>query len=179
SPAPKMVAPQALALEPELVVEPDRRLVVGEDVQLEFFDLAFKGPFDGLLEQPSADALTPVPGRHHQAESGHVMARRVGVAREREPADDPALVLGHEDRGVRGAPDSAQVPPFLPHVAPVSLGDQPGLGLGADRAAKLDESSGVGGDGAPNDEPRHTTTPPWPAPPGAPPAGEPPPSPPP
>src|SRR5262249_29418129 len=121
------------------------------------------GPFDGLLEQPSADALTPVPGRHHQAEIGHVMARRVGVTSEREPAHDPALVLGHEDRGVRGAPDGAQVPPFLPHVAPVSLGDQPGLGLGADRAAKLDESSGVGGYGAPNDEPGHTTTTPWPA----------------
>src|SRR5262249_57640926 len=104
SPAPKMVAPQALALEPELVVEPDRRLVVGEDVQLEFFDLAFKGPFDGLLEQPSADALTPVPGRHHQAEIGHVMARGVGVTSEREPAHDPALVLGPQDPAASPAP---------------------------------------------------------------------------
>src|SRR3954470_18535761 len=49
-----MAAPQALALEAEVLVEPDRRLVVREHVQLELFHAGLAGPGQGAVEERAA-----------------------------------------------------------------------------------------------------------------------------
>ena len=92
-----VVLAEALALEAELLVELDRRLVPGEDVQLELADAGLARPRDRLLEQRAADAAAAVARGDHQAEVGDVAARRVRIAGEREPPDDRAVVLGDED----------------------------------------------------------------------------------
>src|SRR5207302_183286 len=48
--AAEVVAPQALALEAELFIKLDCRLVVREHVQLELFDSGLTGPFDRTPE---------------------------------------------------------------------------------------------------------------------------------
>ena len=63
--AAEVTPPQAFALEAELLVQLDRRLVVREYVQLELLDLTFPCPFDRLLEQRSADPPAPVAGGDH------------------------------------------------------------------------------------------------------------------
>src|SRR5688500_14786800 len=54
-PAPVVILAQPLALEAELLVELDRRLVPGEDVQLELADARVASPRDRLLQQGTAD----------------------------------------------------------------------------------------------------------------------------
>ena len=68
-----------------------------------------------------------------------MLARRVRVARERDAADDPVGGLGDEHGRVRVAADGPQVAALLRRGAPLAVGDQPALRLGADRAGELDE----------------------------------------
>ena len=51
--------------------------------------------------------------RDHQPEVGHVRARRMGVARDRQAADDPPRRLRDEHGRVRRAADRAQVAPLV------------------------------------------------------------------
>src|SRR5689334_8253299 len=84
---PQVVAlAEALALEAERVVERNRRLVPGKDVELELPDTGALRPRHRLVEQAPADSAPSVAGRHHQAEIGDMSARRVDVTRERESA---------------------------------------------------------------------------------------------
>ena len=59
---------EALALEAELLVELDRRLVPGKHVQLELVDARVEGPRDRLLEQGAADAAAAEPTRSPEGE---------------------------------------------------------------------------------------------------------------
>ena len=102
-----MVLAQPLALEAELLVEADRRLVPGEDVQLELAHAGLARPRDRLLEQCTADAAAAVPVGDHQAEVGDVAARLVRIAGDRQSPDDHAVFLGDEDGRV-GMPLSAR-----------------------------------------------------------------------
>ena len=100
-------------------------------------------------------------GGDHQAEVGDVAARAVRVARDREPADDRAVVVGDEDGGIRVPAERAQVAALLPDAAPAVRVEQPGLGLAADRGAELDERRRVLR-ARRADLDRHPTTMPWP-----------------
>src|SRR5207244_12147729 len=60
----------ALPLEPEALVQLDRRLVPREDMQLELRDARVAGPLQGRVEQRRADATPAVRGGDHQAEVG-------------------------------------------------------------------------------------------------------------
>ena len=77
--------------------EPDRRLVPGEHVQLQLEHARAARPSVRLLEQRAADPAAAVARGDHQAQVGHMAARAVWIARDREPADDLALVLRDED----------------------------------------------------------------------------------
>ncbi len=66
-------------------------------------------------------------------------ARGMGVAREREPADDPLPVLGDEDGRVGMPPHRPQVAPLVGDAAPRLGGQQPRALLAADLARELDE----------------------------------------
>ena len=96
-----MIPAQALALEAELLVELDRGLVPGEDVQLQLADAGRARPRLRLLEQGAPDAEAAVRGGDHQPEVGDVAAGAVRVAGDREPGDDRAVVVGDEDGGIR------------------------------------------------------------------------------
>src|SRR5262249_5968263 len=148
--APEVASAQAFVLEAELLVEPDRRLVVREDVQLELLDAVLARPLDGLFEQGAPDAPAPVPRCDHQAEVGDVRARWVRIASERQARDDAVLVLGHVDGRVRRPARGPEVAPLVTDATPVALRDQPGLRLRADGTAELDEGSGITRCCAPN-----------------------------
>ena len=77
-------------------------------------------PSLGGGEQRGADAAAPVRRGDDEAEVGDVRARRVRVARERQPADDLAVELGDEERGVRVPAHRADVPPLVGDAAPGS-----------------------------------------------------------
>ena len=156
-----MVPAEALALEAELLVELDRRLVPGEDVQLELAHARLARPRDRLLEQRAADAAAAVAVGDHQAEVGDVAACLVRVAGDREAADDRAVVLRDEDRRVGVALQRAQVAALVGDAAPAVRVQQPALRLAADRRGELDERRGVVGR-AGRIETRHSTTIPWP-----------------
>src|SRR4051794_25682991 len=127
-----VAAPVALAVEPVLLVERDRRLVVREDVELELRDPDLARPADRRVEERGADAPPPVALGDHQAEVRDVEARRVRVAGEREPADDALGRLGDDDRGVAGAADRPDVAPLLARAPPAAGRDQPASRLRAD-----------------------------------------------
>ena len=114
--AASLVVPLAvsLALEAEGLVEAERRLVPGKDVQLELAHARVARPRDRVRR----GARVPTPRRRwlvgdHEAEVGDVPARRVRIAREREAPDDRSSVLGDEHGGVGVALDRAQVPPLV------------------------------------------------------------------
>ena len=87
----------ALALEAERLVERDRGLVPGEDVQLELADPGLARPVDGCLHERPPHALPARVARDHQADVGDVGARGMRVAPDREAADDrPVVALGDE-----------------------------------------------------------------------------------
>ena len=138
-----MPHPQAFAPEAELPVELERRLVPGEDVQLELVDARVAGPVDRLLEQCPADPAAPVADRDHQAEIGHVTAGGVRIARDREAADDRAVVLGDEDGRVRVALQRTEVAALLADAAPAVGVQQPALRLAADGCSERDERRGI------------------------------------
>src|SRR5262245_21158349 len=85
-------AAEALAHEPEGLVQVDRGVVPREDVQLELAHADLLRPRDRLVEQTAPDSAAPVGGGHHQSEIGDVRARRMRVAREREAGNDLTVV---------------------------------------------------------------------------------------
>src|SRR5207302_1667685 len=97
--------------------------------------------------------------RDHQAEIGDVPARGMLVARDREAADDPALVLRDEDGGVRIPANGPQVAPLIGHLAPAVRRDEPPFGLRANCLTQAREALRIGWLGAADD---HSTTTPAP-----------------
>src|SRR6185437_5235197 len=97
--------------------------------------------------------------RDHQAEVGDVPAGGMLVARDRESADDDAVVVGDVDRGIRIAPDRAQIAPLVADVTPAVRRHEPAFGLRADRVAELLQPRRVAWLRAPDD---HSTTTPAP-----------------
>src|SRR5919201_3046830 len=152
----------ALALEAVALVQADRRLVVREDVELELLHAALAGPLDGGVEQRAPDPAAAVRRGHHQAEVGDVVARRVLVARDREAADDAALVLGDVDGGVRVAAERAEVATLVADAPPAVRGDEPALRLVADLRPECDECGRVAGLGLADRRRHASTTTPWP-----------------
>ena len=131
-------------------------------MQLELANACLVRPRDRLLEQRPADPATPGRRGDHQAEVGDVAARRVRVARDRQPSDDPVVVLGDEHGRVGMAAHGAEVAALVADRAPAAVGDQPPLGLGADRLGERDEGGGVARLGEPNGRRSHSTTIPCP-----------------
>src|SRR4051794_6113978 len=120
-----MVVPLAiaLALEAEALVELDRGLVPREDVQLQLTHAGCLRPLDGGSEQRPPDAPAADVLRDHQAEVGHVRARRVRVAGDAEPADDRAVrrALRDEHGRVLVATHRPQVAPLLAGAPPLAV----------------------------------------------------------
>ena len=134
-----VVAAVPLALVAAALVQRDRRLVVREDVQLELPTPAPAAQSSAAREQRAPDAPAPVGRGDHQPRSA---TWRLAGCGSRATDSRPTIALrrlGHEHRGVRVAPDRAQVAPLLGDAAPASVGDQPALRLGADGARERDE----------------------------------------
>ena len=91
---------KALALEPEGLVQSKRGLVPGEDVELELRSPDSRAHTTACVEEHRPDAPPAMALGDHQAEVGDVPARRMRIARERQPADDRSVLLGDEHRGV-------------------------------------------------------------------------------
>src|ERR687888_16802 len=98
---PVVIPAQTFALEAEPLVQPDCRLVVRKDMQLELLDPDLARPLDRPLEQGPADPSSPLSDSDHEPEVGDVRAGRMRVARQGKAADDAVLVLRDEDRRVR------------------------------------------------------------------------------
>ncbi len=130
---------ETLALEAERLVQGHRRLVPGEDVELELPDTDAAGPCDRLLEQGSRYAPAAMTRSDHQAEVCDMAARRVDVAGQREPRNDTPLVLGHVDGRVGVTTDGPQVAPLVRDAPPLGRGQKPRALLAADLARELDE----------------------------------------
>src|SRR3954462_9852207 len=154
-----VLLPVALLHEAEALVQCDRRVVPGEDVQLELAHARVARPGDGRAQELGADALAAVRLRDHQAEIGDVPACRMLVTRDRKPADDLAVVVRDVDGSVRIAADRAQVTPFVGGVAPTIRCDEPAFRLAADGVTEVLETLRVTGLGATHD---HSTTTPAP-----------------
>src|SRR3954451_7428992 len=137
------VMARAIALPPEAdgLVERDRGLVPREHVELELLDAVSPSPLRRRGEQGTADAAATEAAVDHQAEVGHVVRRRMPVAREREAADDPAVELRDQDRGVGVPADRAEIAALFSGAAPL-VPDHPALGLAAHRRRQLDEGCG-------------------------------------
>ena len=115
-------------------------------MQLELADADRPRPLLGLPEQGRSDSAPAMQGGDHEAEVGDVPARRVGVAAERQPADDAVgRELGDEHGGVVVAAQRAQEPPLFAGRPPGSVRDQPALGLRGDGLGELDERTGIPG----------------------------------
>jgi hypothetical protein len=89
-----------------------------------------------------------------------VSARRVRIARERQPPDDPLSVLGHEDRGIGVALDGTEVAPLVGDGSPRAGAEDPAAFFAAHALGELDERVRVVGGGTP--DARHATTIPTP-----------------
>src|SRR5262249_56723634 len=93
-------------------------------------------------------------------EVGDMSACRVRVAREREAAHDPAVLLGHQHRRVGMSLDRAQVAPLVSLRAPRAGPEDPPSLLAADALRELDERPRVLRRRLPHG--RHVTTRPTP-----------------
>jgi hypothetical protein len=132
-------AAQSFALEPEGLIQLNRRFVPGKDVQLELAHRSPPCPGDGRLEERAADTAAAMACRNHQPEIRDVGARRVRVAREGEAADDPLAVHSDEDGCVGMTPNRAKVASFVCHAAPRVRGEQPLARLPPDGGGQGDE----------------------------------------
>src|SRR5579862_452419 len=165
-PSPRvMPLPEALPLDPELLVEPDRRLVPREHVQLELPHARAPRPLDRRFQERPPHALAARVARDHQADVGDVRARRMRVARHRQPADQgPVRTLGDEHRGVRVAAHRLQIAPLVANGSPLAVrGDEPRLRLAAHLLGQPRQLLRVAGVRPAHDEPAaHATTMPAP-----------------
>src|SRR5581483_8854714 len=151
--------PVALALEAALLVERERRGVEREHVQLELRDARRARPRLRRLEQRGGDAAAAVRRRDHQAEVGHVRARRMRVAGDRQAPHERSLQLRHDQRAVGMAPEGADVTALLGDGPPARVGEQPAFGLRAHGARERDELLRVARLGTPDVQAHSTTTP--------------------
>ena len=78
-------------------------------MQLELPHAGSARPRRGLGHECRSDALPAAARGDHQPEVGHVVARRMRVARDRQPADDALGGLCDEDGRVRVATEALQV----------------------------------------------------------------------
>jgi len=145
-----VTSPKALTHEPERFVQPNCRLVPREDVELELPDPGAARPGHGRVEEEPADSTSSVLRRHDKAEIGHVGARRVRVARDREAGDDAPAVDGDEDRGIGMAANGAQIPALVGGVPPRVGRQQPLARLVPDRRRECDQVVGIRGLGPAN-----------------------------
>lgn len=137
--AEKVTLADALALEAVRSVERQRRLVPGEDVELELAHADRGGPGGGLIEKCPPHAESPVGGCDHEAEVGDVAARRMNIAREREAPDERTAILDHEDSRVGVTSHSSQVATFIGNAPRSFRRQEPRAVLAADLARKLNE----------------------------------------
>ena len=144
--------------EPEALVQRDRGLVVREDVELELGHAHLARPAHGGLEQRASDPVATMAGGDHETQIGDMEARRMWVARDGEPADEPLGRLRHEHRRVRRAAGRPKVAALLGCAAPLLGGDQPALRLCAHLTRELDQTRGIAGDGPPDLERLHSIT---------------------
>jgi len=77
-----MAPAKALALEPEVLVQPNRRLVPGEHVQLELPHARGAGPGNRCVEELASDPSASMAGRDHHPEVRDVRARRMVIPRK-------------------------------------------------------------------------------------------------
>jgi hypothetical protein len=153
-----VATPTTLALESEALVQPNRRLVPRKHVELELRDARRTGPGDRGLEKRPADSAPPVTRGDHHPEIRHVRARGMGVARERQPADDEVVVHGDEDGGIGVSTDCLQVATLVGDRPPRLRREEPAPRLLTDGGGEGDELGGIRGVGmADRDHP--TTTP--------------------
>ena len=130
------------------------------DVQLELANARLERPADRLLEEHRSDPLAAVGLGDHEPEVGNVPARRMRIAREREPTHEVRAVLRDEHGCIRMAMDRAEIPALVGHGAPWAGAEDPAPVLSPDALGKIDERVRVAGRGGPND--RHSTTIPTP-----------------
>jgi hypothetical protein len=148
----------AFALEPEALVQPNRRLVPGKHVKLELADADRTGPADGRVEERSSDAPASMARRDHHPEVRDVDARRVRVPRQRETSDDPVAVERDENGRVGVPTHRLQVAALVGHGPPRLGGQEPALRLLPDRGRERDERRRVRALGV-SDGDQGTTTP--------------------
>ena len=146
---------------PDPVVQGERGLVVGKDVELDLADADRPRPVLGALHQGITDAPPAVAVRDHEPDVGDVLAGRMAFPADGEAADDLAVELGDEHGGVPVPSDRLEVAPFLGDAAPASVGDQPAALLRPDGLRQAHERAGVARLSA-ADGRRHSTTAPAP-----------------
>ena len=159
-----VLTPVALALEAELLVEPDRRLVVGEDVSS-----ILRTPAPRAHSSAVDRSARPIPRRRQPAAT---MSPRSATcaedgcwSRESESRATISPASDSPQRRPRGiAPDRLQIPALVPDRAPVARRDQPAARLAAHLAAERHERGRVPGLRRPDPPGRaHApTTIPWP-----------------
>jgi hypothetical protein len=137
-------AAEALALESEALIEPDRRLVPGEHVQLELAHAGALGPRDRGVEKRCADASPTVGRRDHQAEIGDVLAGRVRIPGERQTPDDAVSVDRDVHRGVGMPPHGLEVATLVCDRPPRLGGQEPFAGLLTDGCRESYELRRIG-----------------------------------
>ncbi len=150
--------PQAFALEAEGLVQPDRRLVPGEDMELELLNRRAPSPRNALLEERPAHASPSVRRRDHQSEVTDVSARRMNVTRKRKTGNDLTLLLGDEHRCIGVAANRPQIAPLVGNASRIIGRQQPRSFLAADLARKIYERLRIARIGRP-DRDHGTTTP--------------------
>jgi hypothetical protein len=123
---------ESLAFEAEALVQPNRRLVPGEDMELELGHAASPGPCDRGLEKPAADAAAAMAARDHHPEIGNVQARRVRVPGKREASDDTVAVDRDQHRRVGMATHGLEVAALVGDGSPSLGGQQPSSRLLSD-----------------------------------------------
>ena len=143
--APVVIAAQPFELEAERLVEPERPLVPGKDVQLELEHARLARPGDGLL----GGSARPIPRRRWAAAMIGPRSATCRLAgcwwrKESESAAAELTVrLRDEDSRVLVALQRPEIPPLLCGAAPAVRGQEPRAVLRSDRGAERDELGGV------------------------------------
>jgi hypothetical protein len=153
-----MAPAKALALESEVLVQPNRRLVPGKDVKLELAHAASPGPCDRRIQEPAPDAASAMAARDHHPEVGDVRARRVRVPGKRQASDDPLAVDCDEHCRVGMAAHGLEVSALVGDRPPGLGGEQPSSRLLSDCCRERDELGRVRWLGG-TDRDHATTTP--------------------
>src|SRR6185312_15541324 len=141
-----------------VLIQPNRRLVPGEHVQLELLDAGGEGPGNRCSEELASDPSASMACRDHHPEVRDVGACRMGVPREGEAPDDPVVVQRDEHRSVGMTTDRLQVAALVGNGSPRLRRQEPATGLAADGGCEGNELRRVRPLGVP-DRDHGTTTP--------------------